>query len=439
MSIALLTLCLTLPGPSITPRPGPERAQPDVLLIVVDDLGVEYLDWHPAGREGQQPAPTPFLSSVAKEALVFRQAYASPICSPSRSCLMTGRHAFRTGVGDNVDLPSDSLRLSEVTLAEQLRAAGYATGMFGKWHLSLEPEDPNLQGFDHFDGTVKNLTTNGYYLWPRVVDGVMSWEEEYATTVTTDSARDWIAAQRSSDGPWFALVAYHAPHQPFDPPPAALDPITRARRGDPLKTVFRGMVEALDHEVARLVADVGPDTLVIFVGDNGSAAQVAQPPVNRHRAKFTPYQGGILVPAMAWGATVERRGECGDRVHLVDFYRTILDAAGAPCDVATIDSISLLADGALPAERWVGQRTTLLAERFRPSYCPPGGVFEELRRAVLGPRYKLVQFDQRTELYDLEADPWEERDLRSGRLSPEAKTAFEELERELSTLLLGGE
>ena len=398
---------------------------PNVLVILADDLGVEHLDWHPAGRTGGDPAPTPFLSSMAESALVFDQAYATPICSPSRACLLTGRYPFRSGMEDNAEDKEGGLKLSEVTVAEQLRRVGYATGMFGKWHVSPGPYDPVLQGFDHFDGTVGNLPRGGYYLWPRTVDVVSFWEQGYATTVVTDSALDWIAEQESSANPWFALVAYHAPHWPYDPPPPHLNPVMKVGpESDDKFANFRAMIEALDLEVERLVAGLGDDTLVIFAGDNGSHIPTARHPVLRNRAKFTPYQGGILVPAMAWGATVPRRGRTDGRVHLIDFYRTILDAAGAPCDDRPIDSLSLLAPGEEP---WVSRRRVLFTER--------DGAVEGLRRAILGPRYKLVQFSERTELYDLEVDPWEKNDLLLAPLEPGPRAAFEALQRDLAAVL----
>jgi arylsulfatase A-like enzyme len=228
-------------------EPAPRR--PNVLLVVSDDLGVDHLGWHPVGVLAGNPAPTPVMASLAAQGVVFTEAYAAPICGPSRACLLTGRLPFRHGLGDNPIAGEAELPFSEWTLAEALQAHGYATGGFGKWHVSLERDDPNLQGFDHFDGTIAGLKNASYYLWPRVVDGVGFNESGYNTSVVTDSAIDWIQGQGA--GPWFAYVAYSAPHKPMERPPPALNPVTQAKATSTELELYHGTIESLDTELGE--------------------------------------------------------------------------------------------------------------------------------------------------------------------------------------------
>ena len=437
--IHLLAAALLQAPPVSFPGPELPRVRPNVLLIVADDLGVDYLDWHPVGRAVGNPAPTPFLSSMASQALVFTDAYGAPSCSPSRGSLLTGRFPFRTGLGANIEAGGAGLALAEVTLPERLGWAGYTCGGFGKWHVSPDRKDPGLQGFRHFDGSIFNLgfgASNGYYDWTRVINGVGFTESGYATTVVTDSAIAWIQQKQAESAPWFAYVAYHAPHQPFEPPPPRLNRITRAKAGDPKQKIYRGMVEALDAELARLLAEVDTrDTLVIFVGDNGTSKFVAQPPILPAKSKSTAYQGGILVPAMVWGATVPRSGEQPGLFHLVDLYRTILDAAQVPRSAAKIDSVSLLDRRAPPALHWMPRRAELFAERFEPIGTLPFGPHTTLERAIRGSRYKLIRTVSGDELYDLSVDPWEGTDLLQGMLSGSQMKALQQLDGDLTSLL----
>jgi arylsulfatase A-like enzyme len=434
-----LPLLLQLQVPILPPTNAVPRVRPNVLLIVVDDLGVDHVEWHPVGQAAGNPAPTPVLSALADEALVFTRAYGTPICSPSRATLLTGRYPFRHGVGANIEVNQAVLPLSEVTLAELLGPAGYSTGAFGKWHVSLDRDDPNLQGFQHFDGSIFNLGAGGnggYYSWVRIKNGNSLVETGYATTVVTDSAMGWISRKQDERAPWFAYVAYHAPHVPYEPPPAHLNPITGAQAGDPDEVIYHGMVEALDAELGRLLSVVDTrDTLVLFAGDNGSAQGVAQLPIPPGKAKPTPYEGGVLVPAMAFGATVGRAGEDAGLVHLVDLFGTILDVAEAPGPGVPTDSVSLVDPARPRALRWVPLRERVFAGRFKPNAAPPFGPFTVERRALRDARYKLVRTENGDELYDLLADPWESADLLQVGLSPEQQTAYDALDAELVKLL----
>lgn len=414
--------------------PSSQPIRPNVLLILADDLGTDHLSWHPVGAAAGNPAPTPELASLAAQGLVFTEAYAAPLCSPSRASLLTGRLPYRHGIGDNVVVGSLELSFDELTLAEALGGVGYDTAGFGKWHVSLGPFDPLRQGFEHYDGTISGLKYQSYYNWKRYIDGKASTETGYNTTVVTDSAVAWIRSR--STRPWFAYVAYSAPHRPYEAPPIALDPITQASPTSPENVIYHGMIEALDTEVGRLVREVDlANTLVLFLGDNGTVGGSAQPPVLPNKAKSTVYEGGVRVPAFVLGATVTATGERAGFVHLVDLFGTLLDAAQLPPPPGPIDSVSLLAPGLPPAMRWQPRRKNLFTERFDLTGTLPNGPFLSLRRSLREQRYKLIRTELSDELYDLWLDPWESYDLLQGPLSAVEQAAYAELDVRLESIV----
>ena len=165
-------------------------AQQNVLIVIADDLGVDQLRVYDAGDDAPS---TPTINALASQGVVFRNAWANPICSPSRAALQTGRHGFRTGVGWLIDSDLPALPLAEITLPELLDRgtdSGWEHALIGKWHLGNGNVggnlNPNLQGYDHFSGTLGNFTSNGqnwsYTNWLKVVDGAESISNVYATT-----------------------------------------------------------------------------------------------------------------------------------------------------------------------------------------------------------------------------------------------------------------
>ena len=430
--------------PGSVPPIGPVK-QPNVLLILVDDLGVEHVDFHPVGRAAGNPAPTPYLDSLASQAVIYTQFYATPICSASRASRLTGRYPFRHGVGGKIAVGEHTLPRKEVTIAEQVRQVGYRTGAFGKWHVSYDRENPRDQGFEHYDGCILNLGAgggDGYYDWLRVCDGQAWMESRYATSATTDAAKAWIQERNAAPDPWFAYVAYHAPHSPHDPPPAYLNPITQASAGDSNLVIYHGMIEALDREIERLMRVVDlTDTLVIFVGDNGSPNGVVQGPVLPGKAKHTAFEGGILVPAFVTGAGVNQdHGDYEGPVHIVDLFDTILDYTGAPhvpAKVAKVDSVSLY-DRTLPVDvRWIPLRQTMFTERFGPNGTGPLGPYTFLWRAARDGRYKVLRTLGGDRLFDLQVDPWEKVNLLKVPLSPAMNKEYQALTAVIDDLTWG--
>ncbi len=354
-------------GGEIEP-PAPPR---NVLLVIADDLGVDMV---PAYGEGTDLPVLPVIDSLAASGVLFRNAYVNPLCSPTRACLQTGRHSFRTGIG-TVIMESDEpvLPAGEVTLPEMLDAGTgglHAHGLFGKWHLHSKEvggfAGPNDAGWSHFAGSLLNLDargSHGYYDWEKVTNGVAQQTAVYATTDTVDSALAWLAA---ASEPWLCCVAFNAPHGPWHVPPAGL--YTQDLSSAPPISVdprpyYKAMAEALDSELGRLLSSIDPQVLarttVIFIADNGTPGLVVAPPIDNCKAKGTVFEGGINVPLIVSGALVESPGtECAALVHGVDVFATVAEIAGvnlaATLPGTTIDGLSLvryLADPSLPSAR----------------------------------------------------------------------------------------
>lgn len=393
---------------------------PNVLLVVADDLGVDNLASYQLGND--LPS-TPNLDALAARGVQFRNAYAYASCSPTRAALLTGRHPVRTLVGRHIrhDLNSNpaigTLRGSELTLPKLLDLAGngYRHASFGKWHLHDATFPPtaavDVGGFGHFTGSLA-ADVPSYFAWPRVAQGQTSTCTTYATTQVTDDALAWLGAQTQ---PWFCYLAYHAPHAPFHLPPAGL--YTRQIGTPPtLRDQYLAMVEALDHELGRLFAALGPttlaNTLVVFVGDNGTPQGLAVPPFRPYRAKTTPYEGGIRVPLLVAGPGVVAPGRSEDAlVCAVDVFATVAEVCGAQAALPAwlaIDGISMVPY--LQNAAAAPQRQFVFAEEFTGTSWP--APLQNGYTVVRNDRYKLVhRLGGLVEMFDLLADPFEHQDL----------------------------
>ncbi|MFT5139011.1 MAG: cytochrome c peroxidase [Lysobacterales bacterium] len=375
---------------------------PNILLVIADDFGLDALSVY--GVSAIQ-ADTPVLNELAAEGLVFDQFWANPTCSPTRASLITGQHGFHTDVFE----PGDNLADTELSVQDYLEQelpGIYSNAVVGKWHIS-RPNDldhPEQMGVQHFAGILSG-TFEDYNNWILTQNGVQSPETDYITSKYVDLSLDWIKDQSQ---PWFLWLAMTAPHEPFHLPPAHLHgrDLTGTEadiNANPLD-YYQAMIEAMDAEIGRLLEGLDENTrdntIIIFMGDNGTPRRVIQAPYINSQGKGSLYQGGVNVPLFVSGAGVDRKGQRDESlVGVTDLFATISEIAGIEFDVPN-DSISFYN---LFKTQSIGTREFLYAD----------AIDEEVKSwAVRNDRYKLIEDDLgNREIYDLALDEFENIDM----------------------------
>ncbi len=417
---------------------------PNIVFILADDLG--YTD---LGCYGNPFNKTPYLDTLASRGLLFTQAYsASPVCSPSRAAILTGKHPARLHLTNFINgnrrdslssiepaLWKPYLSTDELTLAERLKKIGYNTGMVGKWHLGNGTgQNPWEQGFDYSRMIGKNGLD--YYNYSIYEDGFdKSFEDKgthYLTDKLTSYALEFLSAQSKED-PYFLYLTYSAPHVLIVP------------RGDKLKNyLFRynafdgqynpyyaAMLESLDEGVGAIYEKVKArgeleNTLFVFTSDNGGVGldELGPVPTNLQplrKWKGHIYEGGNRVPLLvSWKGKIQEGAKSQFAFSNVDFSETILDVLGAEEDVSP-DSRSVKDAFFNPDLRNQDVPVFWHYPHFSNQLGVPAS-------SVRFGDYKLIQFyeDSRLELYNLADDISELRDI---HLDEPAKT------RELYALL----
>jgi arylsulfatase A-like enzyme len=377
--------------------------RPNIVLVMADDMG-----WGETGYNQHPVLRTPNLDALAAAGLRFDRFYAgAPNCSPTRATVMTGRTNDRTGVENH----GYALRRQEKTLAQALRAAGYATAHFGKWHLNgyRGPGAPILATDDHNPGEF------GFAEWLSVTnffdrDPLMSRQgkfEEFqgdSSEIIVAEALKFMERQRGGGRPLFTVVWYGSPHAPF-------------RAADADKTAFGaldqnsqnhyGELVAMDRSIGTLRAGLrrlglSENTLLWFCSDNGGLPNLKPGTVGELRGfKNSVYEGGLRVPAIIeWPAVITRPRVTRYPAGTVDIFPTIAEITGLPASalLAPLDGTSL--KSLFTADR---------AERATPL-----GFRHTGRAALIDNRYKILTQDLsagKFEVYDLEADPRETRDI----------------------------
>jgi arylsulfatase A-like enzyme len=409
--------------------------KPNILLVIADDMGI---DASPCYDVGVNNPNMPNLSKMCSQGVVFDNFYTNPMCSPTRASMLTGRYSFRTGVGTAGGPRSSGLKLEERTLFHALsnRAPDYHHAVIGKWHLAYNDnggkEHPSLAGVGYYTGVLSG-TVDDYSSWTRTENGQTQTDNHYITTSLTDSAINWVRKQK--DDPWFLWLAHVAPHTPFHLPPTglysytSLSGSTRDIRQNPQDYYFAAL-EALDHEMGRLLSsmskDVRDNTIVMFMGDNGTPNRSVQTPYERGRAKSSVYEGGTHTPLIVSGNGVDRKGvrEHG-LINSTDMFATIMDLAGIDLAKNSGHDIIGADDGISFAPLLNGkarehQRSYAYVEHFNSNGGSTGSQNGNNRRAahygwaVRDERYKYVQLEQGGErLYDLQNDPYESTNILS--------------------------
>ena len=427
----ILRLALAVSLAAITLGPPLASQSPEnILVIVADDLGVDYVG---AYGEGRNVPPTPNIDRLANEGVLFRNTWAYPYCSPARAALLTGRHPLRHYVGRWIRYTNNNsprigvIDRDEYTIPELLDRSdsGYSHAAIGKWHMNDITQGVTaptvVAGYDTFTGHLRGGFTGnqGYFRWPRVENGVEQITQEYLTTKATDDALDWIQAQT---GPWFCYLAYFAPHVPFHVPPGNLH-TQNVTSSSSNRDKYRAMIEAMDTEMGRLFSSIDPTTLanthIIFVGDNGSVQNMAVAPFNGSRAKGTPYEGGINVPLIYKGpATVQPGREVAGLTCIVDIFSTVLDLAGASSAIPAwhaVDGVSFAPYLRNPEQPAL--RRYAYSELFTGDVWP--APLNNGYAIVRNNRYKLIaRTNGDREFFDLTLDPFERVDLTNRALTP---------------------
>lgn len=398
------------------------NTRPNILLIIADDLGLDATPGYPIGSIKPE---MPRLNALAAAGITFDQVWSFPVCSPTRASILTGRYGYRTGVLNAEE--ASTIPITETTLQTRIDEStnqAYSHAIIGKWHLSNgEPTRPTDMGVGYYAGLLGGGVQD-YFTWPLTQDGQTAQYSGYITTKITDLAIDWIDQQTQ---PWFAWVAYTAPHTPFHLPSDSLHsqgplPTDQASIDANPLPYYMAMIESVDAEMGRLMdhlpAEELANTIVIFIGDNGTSPQVLQAPYTNGQGKGSLYQGGIHIPMIIAGKGVTRNNvRESSLVSTTDLFATIAELTGADLP-AWEDSYSfapLLSQATTSARTW-NYSEVLNSTPMRSGY------------AIRNARYKLIQFDSgNQELYDLEVDPYEQDDLLSGTLTLEQATALQEL------------
>lgn len=421
--VAALAACSAGPPAAHTKRP-------NVIVVMTDDQGYGDFCAH-----GNPVLATPRLDAFARQCPQVGRFYVSPVCSPTRASLMTGRYNYRTRVVDTW-IGRSMMEPAERTIAEELRRAGYRTGIFGKWHLGdCYPMRPQDQGFDevlvHRGGGLGQPSEpleNGRRYTDAILfhNGEQVETEGYCTGVYFDAAMRFVDACQQEQQPFFAYIATNAPHDPLhDVPPdlyedyraTDLGPVLAGAEADKVARVY-AMVADIDRQFGRLLdhlaaQDLERDTIVVFLTDNGPTPGRYVNGLRGH--KTSVYEGGVRSPLwVRWPARLSPHTRVDRITAHIDLLPTICDAVGvAPS--AELDGRSLWPDlcGAKTAEQ-PARRLFLQTHRGAAPHA-------QHHIAVVGQRWKLVRHsgfgrerpapDAPFELFDLTVDPGEANDL----------------------------
>ena len=399
-------------GISLSPRPAfaVERRKPDILIIVSDDHG--YAD---TGFNGCKDIATPNLDSLAQTGVRLSNGYVScPYCSPTRAGLLTGRyqqrfgHEFNPGAADseNIGLP-----LSETTLADRLKAAGYVTGVVGKWHLGGVPKfHPQRRGFDEFFGFLGGAHSyfpgQGAPIY-RGTEAVV--EKDYLTDAFAREAVSFV--ERHKKEPFFLYLAFNAVHTPMHADDKRIGRFASIK--DESRRKYAAMLTALDEGVGKVLealraSGLEQDTLIVFLSDNGGPTMRGTT-INGSRndplrgSKRTTLEGGIRVPfVVRWKGSLPEGSVYEQPVIQLDVLPTVLAAAGLKTDTDwRLDGVNLLPH--------------LKGEKSEP---PHDALYWRLgqQTAVRRGDWKLVRYDQTADLAGATSDAQSEAKVTQPRL-----------------------
>lgn len=319
---------------SVAAVPSDAASQPNIVLMLADDLG-----WGDVGYHGSK-IETPNIDRLAERGTQLDQFYVQPVCSPTRASLMTGRYPMRYGMQCGVVRPwaEHGLPLDEQTLPEVLRDAGYVTAICGKWHLGHVASDylPTRRGFTHqfghYNGALDYFThiRDGGHDWHR--NDKALYEEGYTTDLIGREAAK-IVALRDKSKPLFLYVPFNAPHTPLQAPDETIAKYAGMKNKQ--RQIYAAMVDRMDQAIGKVMAALDQhkstdrDTLIFFCSDNGGIPKLGS---NRElrAGKGTLYEGGVRVPAIVvWDGVLKPKSHVGAMLHIVDLFPTLASLAGS--------------------------------------------------------------------------------------------------------------
>jgi arylsulfatase B len=422
-------------------------AQRNIVLIIGDDLGSNWCGFQ---EDRVDTINMPNVRKLLSRGVRFSNAWANPVCSPTRCGILTGRYSFRTGVG-NVVTNTMQLDTAETTIPKLLKNANaptkYAVANIGKWHISAPTaanyNNPSRLGWDYYAGVFTGQPVSTYTNWAKVTNGVASNSTNYLTTETTNDAINWLNQQGTK--PFFLWLAFNAPHSPYHLPPDSLI-INKTLSGTAAdiqanpKLYFKVMAETMDNRIGKIVEwletnNKMDNTDIIFIGDNGNAGRTAQV-TPTSRSKSTVYQEGIHVPFIISGPSVVNQGRVSNAlVNVQDLFATIIELAGytnwqtqipanKPVDSKSL--VPIIKNTATEARPWA------YSEVFDVSTTS-----EVNSRAIRNATYKLIYFDSSKvqEFYNLTTDANERTNLLTRTMSTTELTNYNYLCTEMGNLL----
>ncbi|MEM8671835.1 MAG: arylsulfatase [Planctomycetota bacterium] len=405
-----------------------EIPKPNIILVVVDDLG-----WNDVGYHNSK-MHTPNIDALVRENVELNRFYVTPQCSPTRAGLMTGRYPHRFGMLDHVISPTqtDGMPEREYTIAEMLGDSGYQhRAMMGKWHLGLRSKifHPLNHGFTefygHYNGAIDYFrhVRKGELDWHRDYDSID--EPGYSTDLLSDEAVRFVQQKSGDEAPYFLYLAYNAPHSPmqaleddlvaegFEESKGRMqsDDLRLAKRegdlnygsagtGNNKRQTFKANVRALDRGMGRLIDAIeesgeGDNTLLLFTSDNGGIPSHGGSNTPLRGNKFQIYEGGVRVPAaLRWPAAFPQPKVIEDTLSYIDVWPTLAAIVGSDF-TATVDGLDMRPRLESNTPSW--DRTLYLRE---------GGIIQG--------QWKLIAFDKAPEqcqLFHLKNDPYEKDDL----------------------------
>ncbi|MCA9232989.1 MAG: sulfatase [Planctomycetales bacterium] len=430
--MVMLATCLS-GGAQTLQASAVSREPPNIVFIMADDLG-----WTDLGCTGSRYYETPNIDRLAEQGLKFSSYYVCQNCAPTRAALMSGQYAPRTGIytveslerGHEADrklvppLNKTQLSLEKTTVAQMLQEAGYATGMFGKWHLGKGAEYHPLQrGFDE-----AIVASRGHFNFTTIPPTKVT-PGQYLADYLTDRAVEFIEARR--DERFFLYLPHFAVHTPIQAKPELIARFKdKAPQGGHNNPVYAAMIQSVDESVGRIMEQLdklglSDNTLVVFTSDNGGLGGYEVPGTDQTKGitdnaplrggKGTLYEGGVRVPLIVrWPTQIEAGATCDEPVVHVDFYPTFLDIAESK--TATdfpLDGVSMLPLFRSPTSSLDREAIYFHFPGYLQSYIEEALWRTTPVSTIRAGDWKLMEFleDGHLELYNLAQDLGERHNL----------------------------